>query len=174
MNKEKYLLVDGYNIIFAWKELKILANRELEHARKKLMDILSNFQGYTKENVILVFDAQKVNHGIETIENYDNIVVVYTKEKETADMYIEKTSKKLSKNYNVRVATSDNLEQVIIIGHGSYRLSANDLYEEIKNAKKDMEKKYKNDNKIKNNMLISNLDFKTAKMLENMRMQKGE
>ncbi len=125
------LLVDGYNIIFAWNELKELAQVNLDAARGKLQDILSNYQGYTKCHLIVVFDAYKVkgNHG--SIEKCDNIYVVYTKEAETADAYIEKTVKEIGKKYRVTVATSDRLEQMIVVGEGASRLSAKDFYAEI-------------------------------------------
>ena len=105
--KEEYLLVDGYNIIFAWEELKELSEVNLEAARNKLMDILCNYQGYKKNQVIVVFDAYKVEGNVGTIYDYHNIHVVYTKHSETADQYIEKTVKNIAKKYDVRVATSD-------------------------------------------------------------------
>lgn len=128
---DEYLLVDGYNIIFSWKELKELANENLDAARNKLMDILSNYQGFKKCIIILVFDAYKVKGGIGEIFDYHNIHVVYTKEAETADQYIEKVTHELANKHYVRVATSDALEQLIILGKGAVRLSANDLRDEI-------------------------------------------
>lgn len=128
---EEYLLVDGYNIIFDWDELKTLAENNIDAARLRLMDILSNYQGFKKCNLILVFDAYKVKGGVEKVEKYYNINVVYTKERETADAYIEKITKEISKNYNVTVATSDRLEQLIIMGYGAMRLSASDFKKEI-------------------------------------------
>lgn len=169
----EYLLVDGYNIIFAWDNLKILAESSLDHARIKLINILSNFQGYTGQNIIVVFDAHKVNNGKGSIETYNNITVVYTKEKETADNYIERTAKTLSKKYKIKVATSDALEQIIIMGTGALRVSAKGLYREIQESKKEITKTYIQDRPVKNNMLIENLDEETAKILENMRMSKG-
>ncbi len=132
--KKEYLLVDGYNMIFAWPELKSLASRDIKAARDRLMDILSNYAGYEKENVILVYDAYKVNGGQERIMRYHNIDVVFTREAETADLYIEKAAHELSKKYSVTVATSDNVEQVIIFGAGAYRLSAMNFLEKIKNT----------------------------------------
>ena len=129
--KERYLLVDGYNIIFAWEELKELSKVRLDSAREKLMDILCNYQGYTKQTVILVFDAYKVKQNPGTITTYKNIHVVYTKEAETADQYIEKTVHKIGREYDVTVATSDLLEQMIIWGDGARYLSAKGLLEEI-------------------------------------------
>lgn len=128
----EYLLVDGYNILFAWPELKALAQENLDAARKALMDLLSNYQGFRKNRVILVFDAYKVPQGTGSVVKYHNIHVVYTKEAETADSYIEKASYQLSKEKNrVRVATSDAAEQFIILGHGALRVSAQELWEEL-------------------------------------------
>ncbi|NLZ82890.1 MAG: translation elongation factor G, partial [Clostridiales bacterium] len=129
--KEEYLLVDGYNIIFSWKELKELADENLDGSRNKLMDILSNYQGFKKINIILVFDAYKVKGGLGEVQDYHNIHVVYTKEAETADAYIEKVTHELTKNHHVTVATSDALEQLIILGHGGMRLTAKELKEDI-------------------------------------------
>ena len=131
----EYLLVDGYNIIFAWDELKAIARDNLDAARQKLMDLMSNYQGYKKCQVILVFDAYKVPRGTGEISKYHNIYVVYTKEAETADAYIEKTTYELSrKKYRVRVATSDYAEQMIILGHGALRLSATTFHAEVEQA----------------------------------------
>ena len=121
----EYLLVDGYNIIFAWEELKKLAAQDVSAARGALEEILSNYQGFRKCVVILVFDAYKVKGNPGSVEKKGNLYVVYTKEAETADAYIEKATYELSrKKYRVRVATSDALEQMIILGHGALRLSA--------------------------------------------------
>ena len=130
----EYLLVDGYNIIFAWDELKELAKTSLEAARQALADILCNYQGFKKNVVILVFDAYKVRHGKGEVSRYHNIHVVYTKEAETADMYIEKVTYQIGKERRVRVATSDGTEQLIILGHGALRVSARAFKEEIENA----------------------------------------
>ena len=128
---EEYLLVDGYNIIHAWDDLKRLAAQDLDGARLRLMDILSNYQGWRKCHVILVFDAYRVKGSPGSVEKYHNIHVVYTKEAETADMYIEKTTYEIAREHRVRVATSDGLEQVIILGHGAQRMSARELRFEI-------------------------------------------
>ncbi len=130
----EYLLVDGYNIIFAWEELNSLAQRDVAAARSALEDILSNYQGYRKCVVILVFDAYKVKGNPGSVEKRNGIYVVYTKEAETADAYIEKTTYDLSRNYRVRVATSDGLEQVIILGHGALRISARTFRAEVEEA----------------------------------------
>lgn len=116
--EEEYLLVDGYNIIFAWEDLRELAAENIHAAQDKLMDILSNYQGIKKCTLILVFDAYKVEGHREEILPYHNIFVVYTKEAETADQYIEKTVHKLGREHSVTVATSDGLEQMIILGQG--------------------------------------------------------
>lgn len=129
--REKYLLVDGYNIIFAWDELKDLAKASLDTARLKLMDMLCNYQSFKDETVILVFDAYKVAGNRGEVSTYHNIHVVYTKEAETADQYIEKLVHNISKQYDVTVATSDVLEQVIILGQGARRLSAEGLKDEM-------------------------------------------
>lgn len=128
---EEYLLVDGYNIIFAWKDLKELSEVSLDAARMKLMDMMCNYQGYTDCRLIVVFDAYKVKGNPGSIETFHNISVVYTKEAETADMYIEKTTKKIASKHRVRVATSDGLEQMIILGHGALRISASAFREEV-------------------------------------------
>ena len=127
--------MDGYNIIFAWDELKELAQDDVSAARTALMEILSNYQGFKKCVVILVFDAYKVKGNPGSVEKRDNIYVVYTKEAETADAYIEKTTYDLGKDHRVRVATSDGLEQLIILGHGALRLSARAFKAEVEGAR---------------------------------------
>ncbi len=129
---KSYLLVDGYNIIYSSKELSDLAKRDLKAARDSLTDILINFQGFRHEQVILVYDAYKVPGGTEHVENHAGLLVVYTKEAETADQYIEKAAHEISKKYKVTVATSDAIEQVIVFSSGAYRLSARDFWDEIK------------------------------------------
>ncbi len=129
--EKSYLLVDGYNIIFAWDELKQLARADLGAARLKLMDILSNYQGFIGDTLILVFDAYKVEGSRGEILKYHNIHVVFTKEKETADQYIEKTTHEIAGKHQVTVATSDVMEQVIVMGQGAARISADDFYKEI-------------------------------------------
>lgn len=127
----EYLLVDGYNIIFAWEELKQVAQTNLDAARQMLMDLLSNYQGFKKCVVILVFDAYKVPRSVQDIYKYHNIYVVYTKEAETADTYIERATYEIGKHHRVRVATSDGAEQLIILGHGALRLSATTFKAEV-------------------------------------------
>ena len=127
----EYLLVDGYNIIFAWEELKSLAKVSLDGARQALADILCNYQGFRKCQVILVFDAYQVKRNVGEVVPYHNIHIVYTKEAETADMYIEKVTYQLGEKHRVRVATSDRTEQVIILGHGAKSVSAQEFYLEV-------------------------------------------
>ena len=133
-SQEEYLLVDGYNIIFAWDSLKELAQVNLDSARGRLMDILSNYQGYRRMHLILVFDAYKVKGNPGSTVRYHNIDVVYTKEAETADQYIEKVTHEIGHRHHVRVATSDGLEQLIIMGAGAVRVSARELQEEVMEA----------------------------------------
>lgn len=140
--KEEYLLVDGYNIIFAWQELKELAAVNIDSARDRLIDILSNYQGYLGSTVIVVFDAYKVKGNPGSALIYHNIHVVYTKEAETADQYIEKTVHEIGRKYQVTVATSDALEQMIIWGEGAVRMSAQGLFEAVERAKENMRKEY--------------------------------
>jgi len=128
---EEYLLVDGYNIVFAWDELKNIARENLDAARVALCDLLCNYQGYRKCHVIAVFDAYKVKGGLGSVEKYNNIHIVYTKEAETADAYIERATYELGRHHRVRVATSDGPEQLIILGHGALRLSASNFREEM-------------------------------------------
>ena len=136
----EYLLVDGYNIIFAWDELNALSKESLDAARHKLMDILCNYQGYQKCNLILVFDAYRVPGSPGSIEQYHNIHVVYTKEAETADMFIERVTHEIGRNRRVRVATSDGMEQIIILGHGALRVSARMFHEEVKEVEKEIKR----------------------------------
>ena len=134
----EYLLVDGYNIIFAWEELNALSKQSLDAARKKLADILCNYQGFKKCVVILVFDAYRVPGSPGSIEQYHNIHIVYTKEAETADMFIEHVTHEIGKDRRVRVATSDGMEQIIILGHGALRVSARMFHEEVQQVEKEI------------------------------------
>lgn len=136
----QYLLIDGYNIIFAWDELKELANENLNDARLLLINRVANYQAMKKNNVILVFDAYRVKGNQREVETVHGIKVVYTKEAETADSYIEKTSQKLIKNYRVRVATSDSLVQMIIFGSGAERVSAREFVAELEKTEEDLRK----------------------------------
>ncbi len=134
----EYLLVDGYNVIFSWDNLKKLADSSIDGARNALINILCNYQGYKKCEVIVVFDAYKVKGNHREIEKVNNITVVYTKEAETADMYIEKASLDLAKKHKVRVVTSDALEQVIILGNGALRVSSREFQGEVKSAEENI------------------------------------
>ena len=134
----EYLLVDGYNIIFAWDDLAALARDSLASARQKLMDILCNYQGFKQCILILVFDAYRVPGSPGAIEQYHNIHVVYTREAETADMYIERVTHEIGRERRVRVATSDGMEQIIILGHGAYRLSARQFREEVDEVEREI------------------------------------
>ncbi len=136
------MLVDGYNIIFAWEELKELAKTTLDGARGRLMDILCDYQACRGIHLILVFDAYKVKGNPGSVAKYHNIDVVYTKEAETADQYIEKAAHVMNRNYRVRVATSDGLEQLIIMGAGAVRVSARELHEEVAAAKEVLRQEY--------------------------------
>lgn len=170
--KEEYLLVDGYNIIFSWEELRDLAKDDLHAAATKLMDILSNYQGYKHCTLILVLDAYKLEgHAEETI-SYHNIYVVYTKEAETADQYIERTVHKLGKQHNVTVATSDGLEQVIILGQGAHRLSATDLKNEIEDTVKAAKEDWKLRRQSSRSYLFDNIDSDLANEMERIRLGK--
>lgn len=135
---EEYLLVDGYNVIFSWDNLRELSKTSIDGARDMLTNILCNYQGYKKCNVILVFDAYKVKGNTREIERVNNIDIVYTKEAETADMYIEKVSHKLARNHKVRVVTSDYLEQLIILGNGALRVSSQEFLYEVNQAQEEI------------------------------------
>ena len=130
----EYLLADGYNLIFAWEELKAVARDNLDAARQMLMEVLSNYQGFKQNIVILVFDAYRVPRSVQDVTKYHNIYVVYTKEAETADTYIERATYEIGRHHRVRVATSDGAEQLIILGHGALRLSASAFKAEVEQA----------------------------------------
>ena len=169
---KEYLLVDGYNIIFAWEDLNELSKINIESARNKLMDRLSNYQGYKKMTLILVFDAYKVKGNPGSVMKYHNIYVVYTKEAETADQYIEKTVHEIGRKYQVTVATSDALEQVIILGQGGNRLSAGNLLEEVEAVEAEISKKVKKEAPKEKNYLFDHLDEEMADLMEEVRLGK--
>ncbi|GMQ56462.1 NYN domain-containing protein [Vallitalea sediminicola] len=165
----EFLLVDGYNIIYAWDKLrKAVEEESLEIARKKLLDTMSNYQGYKKIKVIVVFDAHRVK-GTRNIGKYNNIDVVFTKEVETADHYIEKVAHSIGRDYRVRVATSDGLEQTIILGKGASRISARELHNEVNKIENDIRKNYIEKVQIDNNRLEGHLDPKVLEWMEKMR-----
>lgn len=169
---KEYLLVDGYNIIFAWEDLNELSKINIESARNKLMDRLSNYQGYKKMTLILVFDAYKVKGNPGSVMKYHNIYVVYTKEAETADQYIEKTVHEIGRKYQVTVATSDALEQVIILGQGGNRLSAANLLEEVEAVEAEISKKVQKKTSKEKNYLFDHLDEEMADLMEEVRLGK--
>jgi len=169
-----FLLVDGYNIIHANKELTAIAIDSLDAARKKLCDILCEFKALSRYRVILVFDAHLVAGGVGSVEEYHNIKVVFTKEAETADHYIESVAYKLGKkNDKITVATNDVLEQIIILGQGARRISAEDFWIEIENAKEEVRTRYIRNRPIKKNPIESLVDAETAQKLEEMRYGKN-
>ena len=171
--KEKeYLLVDGYNIIYAWEDLKELADANLHAAQTKLMDILSNYQGFKKCTLILVFDAYKIEGHAEEVITYHNIHVVYTKEAETADQYIEKTVHKIGRENQVTVATSDGLEQIIIMGQGAHRMSARGLRDEIKATENQIRQQWHEKRQSSKNYLIDNISDEMAQYMKEKRLGK--
>lgn len=170
--KEEYLLVDGYNIVFAWEELRELARVNIHAACDKLMDILSNYQGCTGGTLILVFDAYKVEGHQEEVISYHNIYVVYTREAETADQYIEKTVHRIGRQYDVAVATSDGLEQMIILGQGARRISAMGLKQEIEEAQKTSMQGWKERRQSSKTYLFDNVSEELSEHLENIRIGK--
>ena len=170
--KKEYLLVDGYNIIFAWEELNELAKASIDAARNKLMDILSNYQGFIGCTLILVFDAYKVKGNQGEVQKYHNIYVVYTKEAETADQYIEKTTHEIGRKYKVTVATSDALEQVIVMGQGAYRISARDFYEEVERTEKKIREINERERGEKRNYLLDYAKEEDAREMEKVRLGK--
>ena len=172
--EKEYLLVDGYNIIFAWEDLKELAAVNIDGAREKLMDILCNYQGFKKCTLILVFDAYKVKGNPGSVETYHNIHVVYTKEAETADQYIEKTVHEIGRKYRVTVATSDQLEQVIILGQGGQRMSARELLEDVIEVSHQIRETARQKRSSEKNYLFDHLDEETAACMERIRLGEEE
>lgn len=170
--KEDYLLVDGYNVIFAWEDLKELAKADIHAAQTKLMDILSDYQGYRGGTLILVFDAYKVEGHVEETVRYHNIYVVYTREAETADQYIERTVHRLGKEYDVTVATSDGLEQIIIMGQGARRLSAADLKLEISNTRQQIRQDITARRQSSRNYLFDHMTEELSEYMEEIRLGK--
>ena len=136
--KQKYIIVDGYNIIFAWDELSALAREDLDAARRRLCDLLSSYAGYTKVKLVVVFDGYKQKGNPGEKSQFHNIQVVYTKEGETCDAYIEALVHEIGSSYNIRVATSDNLIQIASLRSGVLRMSARELFDEVETARKEM------------------------------------
>ena len=171
--RQEYLLVDGYNIIFSWEELRELSEKDIGAARGKLADILSNYQGYRKCTLILVYDAYKVEGNPGEVMKYHNIYIVYTKEAETADQYIEKTVRRIAKDAAVTVATSDGMEQVIILGQGANRMSAPGLKEEIERTLAEVRGEHLGKKGSVGNYLFDYLDEETAEEMEKVRLGKA-
>lgn len=169
---EEYLLVDGYNIIFGWEDLRELAEADVRAAQTKLMDILSNYQGYKGCTLILVFDAYKVEGHREEVFPYHNIYVVYTREAETADQYIEKTVHRIGRQHQVTVATSDGLEQIIIMGQGANRISALGLKEEIEATKTQIRQAWHERRQSSRNYLFDHMPKEMADYMEDIRLGK--
>ena len=169
---ERYLLVDGYNIIFAWDDLRQLARENIESARGRLMDVLCDYQGFHRCTVILVFDAYRVEGGQGSVQKYHNIHVVYTKEAETADQYIEKTVHKIGRKNQVTVATSDALEQVIIYGQGARRMSARELMEEVEQTRQQVREAWEKKRESDRNYLFDHADENLVRWAEGMRLGK--
>lgn len=171
-SRKEYLLVDGYNIIFAWEGLRELAEVNIDGARGRLMDILSDYQGVKRCSLILVFDAYKLEGFPGEVQKYHNIHVVYTKEAETADQYIEKVAHEIGRKYDVTVATSDGTEQVIIRGQGCRLLSAKELKAEVELVRKELREEYLGKGESTKNYLFHYLDEDTAEELEQVRLGK--
>ena len=167
---EEYLLVDGYNILYAWDELRELMKVTLDGARHRLMDMLCNYQGYRRCNLIVVFDAYKVAGGTGSAQDYHNIHVVYTKEAETADQYIEKFAHEMGRKYRVTVATSDGLEQVIIRSQGCLLMSASDLAEDMERVSRQIEEDRGNLVKPGKHYLFAGVEKDLAEYLEQVRL----
>ncbi|MDO4293567.1 MAG: TetM/TetW/TetO/TetS family tetracycline resistance ribosomal protection protein [Eubacteriales bacterium] len=178
--QEEYLLVDGYNIIFAWETLRELAKVNIESARNLLMDVLCNYQGFCRCTLILVFDAYRVEGGQGSVQRYHNIHVVFTREAETADQYIEKTVHKIGRGARVTVATSDALEQVIIYGQGARRMSARELLEEVERTRELILEQIGRDKDSQEsggqgrNYLFDHLPAELAEYMEQVRLGKRE
>ena len=166
VSEKEYLLIDGYNIVFAWEDLRELAIKDIMAARDKLIDLIVDFAGFRKEHVILVFDAYKVRGGRGEVIHVGGIDVIYTKEAETADLYIEKAAHELSKRYKVTVATSDAVEQVIIYGAGAYRMSAQNLLEELVLTKSLMREHYEKRDEKKAGGILAQMSEEDAQALK--------
>lgn len=168
------MLVDGYNIINNWKDLKEESAHGLDGARTKLLDIMSNYQSYKGINIIVVFDAHFVKNNMEKHETYDGLHVVYTKEFESADNYIERfVAENADKNTIIRVATSDSLEQMVILGLGGSRISARELEKEVENVGINMDKHYINITVHERNLLEEQIDSEVFKKLEEIRRRRS-
>lgn len=170
--KREILVVDAYNIINAWPMLKEIVEEDLDASRQKLLEMLSNYQGYTKQRVLVVFDAHMVKQGKAIKTQHHNLEVIYTKEKETADHYIEKFTQQYGRNYRIRVATSDALQQYIVLGQGATRISARELLIEVNEVQKEIQNQIaKKDLVVKRNSLGDHLNEEQRKWFEKLRRQ---
>lgn len=168
---QEFLLVDGYNIVNAWPNLRDISKENLEEARDLLIDILQDYQGYVGTNIIVVFDAHLKERGVERHEYFGEIEVVYTKEGETADQYIERWVNDMGREYRVMVASSDFVEQTIVLARGGIRISARELYEEIGLITKKRNEKHIYRKKLDSNHLSDSLSPEIFAILERMRRQ---
>ena len=172
--REQYLLVDGYNVIHAWPELKELAQEDMDMARTRLLDALSSYQGIKKNRIIVVFDAYRVqSRTVAEVMDYHNIHVVFTKEAQTADEYIEKFAHEHKKKYAIVVATSDALQQVIIRGSGAALLSARELKEELEAARERAERAYLKGQKIRRVSLEEDLPPEVKERMQGIKHREG-
>ena len=169
---KEYMLVDGYNVIFAWDSLRELAEQNIDAARDRLMDILVNYSSYQKYTLILVFDAYKLKGHTTEIMEYHNIYVVYTKEAETADHYIEKTAHEIGHKYRVTVVTSDGMEQVIIRSAGCILMSSKELFEDVQRVEREIRKEHIESQMSKKNLLFDQLSDEMKQKLEDIRLGK--
>lgn len=169
---KEILFIDGYNVINSWPNLqKYIKDNNIDEAREKLIEILAEYQAYKKIEIVLVFDAYKVKDSIRKKEKFNNLEIVYTKEKETADTYIERNLDLLGRKHRVTVATSDNTLQQLVLSRGGIRISSRELYYEIKNTKAEIRRK---NQKIKNDDFIKTLDInkETLKKLNKLRKKR--
>lgn len=169
---KEYLIIDGYNIISAWSELKEIKEESLDHARERLIEIITNHQALTGAETIIIFDAYQVKGGLEKRERFGNVDVIYTKEGMTADMAIERLVAQIPKHQKVFVATSDRLQQETIWGKGALRISARELYREVQMAKKD-NKKFIEPKLYTANRLEDRISPEVKALLEKMRFGDG-
>lgn len=166
-----YLIVDGYNIINSWPELKSIQEDNLENAREKLIELLESYRAYKGIKVVVVFDAHLVKGSMEKHEYHGGLEVVYTKENETADSYIEKFANNVGKMYNILVATSDWLEQQVVLGRGAARISARELHSEVLMAREIMRTRYRLTNSMQKHTIENRIHRDILEKLEKMRRE---
>lgn len=169
---QEVLLVDGYNIIHAWPELKKIAMDSLEDARYALLEIMLDFQGYSNYKIIIVFDAYMIAGGLEKKEIIGKVEVVFTRENETADHYIERWAHEAPKNVVVMVATSDSLQQTIVLSRGAIRISARELWDQVKSIRHETGKNYLDKPQLKSNYLVDGISPEIVAILEQWRRQR--